>query len=73
MTCRECIEFLGRYLGDELPERQRATFDAHLAECPQCIHYLDAYRRTVELAQATAEPGLVPDDLVRAILAARST
>lgn len=77
MTCREFIEFLMAYLSGELPGGQRAVFDEHLAVCPACVHYLDSYRRTVEVARVVCRcpedevSADVPEDLIRAILAAR--
>ena len=77
MTCKEFVEFLWQYLEAELSESQRRTFDEHLADCPDCVSYLDSYRATVRLARAAqaddrAElPGDVPEELVRAILEAR--
>ena len=76
MTCREVIDFLGDYQAGELPEAQRFEFDRHLAICDACVAYLQNYRLVIELgkkAYAAADPGLqeVPEDLVKAILAAR--
>ena len=70
MTCRVFIAFLDRYLDGALPERKRAVFEAHLAECTACVHYLEAYRETVRLSRDAFDPARVPEDLVRAILAA---
>lgn len=78
MTCRELIEFLWKYVEGELSESQRATFDAHLAVCPECVQYLESYRETARLcgeafAGSAAEiPTNVPQEFVRAILDARS-
>ncbi len=78
MTCKELVDFLGSYVAGELPEGQRFTFDAHLAVCPDCVNYLESYRETIRLgsealaAGETEIPDEVPDDLVRAILEARS-
>ena len=46
---------------------------SHLAECPDCVNYLQSYLATIRLEEAAfAEPAeVVPEDLVRAILAAR--
>ena len=77
MTCRELIDFLGAYLGGELSEEVRLRFDEHLAACPECSAYLKTYRETVKLAQGAFQdpddlvPADVPEDLVKAILAAR--
>ena len=78
MTCREMVDFLMAYLDGELPDDQRARFDAHLAACPPCVTYLETYRETVALGKAVCQrdedptPDDVPEALVQAILAART-
>jgi len=77
VTCRDFAEFLADYLADELPPEVRNAFDDHLAHCPSCVIYLNTYRDTLVLAKAALEgphaplPDDVPEDLVRAIVAAR--
>ena len=79
LTCRDLIEFLRAYLDGELPAAMRQRFEDHVDACPPCLHYLDSYRETIALtAQAFADggpddavPDEVPEELVRAILAAR--
>jgi anti-sigma factor RsiW len=77
MMCREAIAFLLDYLSNELSAEQRREFEEHLAECPACQAYLQTYQQTIRLGKLVmAEPdalaaGQVPEDLVRAILAAR--
>lgn len=77
MTCREFADFIADYLAGELPSQTLARFEHHLSLCPNCKRYLDGYRATVNLGKAAfgaadaAVPDDVPDDLVKAILAAR--
>lgn len=76
MTCRELVQFLMSYLDGELSQAERTLFEEHLGECPDCVAYLATYREAVRLGKAVcsgevAVPSEVPDDLVRAILAAR--
>lgn len=75
MTCQELIGFLGRYLDDELSAAVRRRFEGHLGVCPDCVSYLHSYRLTITLGRAACVdeevPEEVPEDLVRAILAAR--
>ena len=79
MTCREFINFLVEYLAGELTDTERAAFDHHLEICESCVAYLKNYQSTIELGRvAVAElddpvPSDVPEELVRAILAARQT
>jgi anti-sigma factor RsiW len=78
LTCREFAEFLSDYLSRELSAAERAAFEAHLAECPTCVTYLDTFQKTIQLSKAAyadSEGGLpdeVPEELVQAILAARN-
>jgi anti-sigma factor RsiW len=78
MNCREFVDFLMDYLEDALPAAQRTVFIAHLDGCPACITYLETYRETVRLGKQLCGdpegpvPQEVPEDLVQAILAARS-
>jgi anti-sigma factor RsiW len=74
MTCHEFTEFLLAYLDGELPLEQHAEFCRHMDCCPPCGHYLHSYRLTVRLervAFAEADPEDAPEELVRAVLAAR--
>ena len=77
MTCRELVEFLSAYLAGELAAGEQARFDGHLAECPDCVRYLRSYEETMALAKGAFAhpddpvPADVPEELVRAILAAR--
>ncbi len=78
MTCRDFIEFLMDYLAGDLSPEERALFDAHLAMCPACRAYLQTYQETIQLEKALLEPteeavpADVPDQLIQAILAART-
>jgi anti-sigma factor RsiW len=77
VTCRDVASFILEYLENELDGTTRATFEQHLSICPNCVRYLAQYQATIAAARkAFQEPSCtlppVPDDLIRAILAARS-
>lgn len=78
ITCREFEEFVLRYLDGDLATGQRSVFELHLRICRECREYLAAYRRTLELGEAVLAapddpvPGDVPEDLIKAVLAARA-
>lgn len=78
VTCREFVEFLADYLAGELPQPQRDEFNTHLSICPACVSYMKTYVESIRLGKgalaATDEPlpSEVPEEIVRAILAARS-
>lgn len=77
MTCRELVDFLMAYLDRELPLDQRERFERHLAVCPECVDYMTGYIETVRMGKMACAPldapvsGNVPEELVRAILAAK--
>ena len=76
MTCRELVEFLMDYVDGLLSEPERLCFEEHLGECPDCVAYLATYREAIRLGKEActagdAIPAEVPEDLVRAVLAAR--
>jgi anti-sigma factor RsiW len=77
VTCREFADFMADYLSGELPTDVRARFDDHLGVCSNCVRYLAGYRASIVLGKQAFSasddplPGDVPDDLVKAILAAR--
>ena len=77
MTCREFSDFIMDYQSGELSSELRARFDQHLALCVNCRKYLTSYEETVKLGKTAFDdehaelPANVPDELVRAILAAR--
>ena len=78
MTCRELIEVLDEYLEGRMAPGPRGVFEAHLAECPYCVDYLESYRETLRRVGRAFDdpdaelPGDVPEELVAAVLAARA-
>lgn len=80
LTCREVTDFLMDYVSGDLPLWTRAKFEFHLQICSNCRTYLQSYRDTIALGKAAfddpetpAGAADVPEDLVKAILAARRT
>jgi len=77
MKCRELADFLMDYVSGELPEENRAHFELHLDRCRNCREYLVQYEGCVKAGRiACGEtsdelPANVPEDLVKAVLAAR--
>ena len=77
MTCREFADFMMEYLSGELPSKSRVQFEHHLSLCVNCRKYLTSYEETVKLGKRAfddedaALPADVPEELVKAILAAR--
>ena len=77
MTCRQFADFMMDYVSGELSSESRAEFQYHLSLCGNCRRYLAGYQETVKLGKRAFEdddaivPSQVPEELVKAILAAR--
>lgn len=77
MNCRECSEFILRYLEGELAADESSSFEVHLDRCPPCRRYLDQYQLTVKAGKTACAdadgpgPADVPEELIRAILQSR--
>jgi anti-sigma factor RsiW len=78
LTCRDFINFIVDYLSNELSQSEREKFEFHLADCPHCAKYLASYQTTITFGRLTfsdLDGGVsdeVPEELVQAILKARS-
>jgi anti-sigma factor RsiW len=53
MSCKELVELVTDYLEGALSSRDRARFEAHLAECPWCVEYVGQIERTVAVVGST--------------------
>jgi anti-sigma factor RsiW len=61
LVCRELVELVTEYLDDTLSRRDRARFEAHLAACTNCTHYVEQFRETVRLTGTLQESDVSPD------------
>jgi anti-sigma factor RsiW len=76
LVCREFVELVTDYLEGALAERERARFEAHLAECDGCTGYLEDMRRLVGTLRETPAPPADPathEALLRAFRDLRDT
>ncbi len=51
MTCRELVEHLLDFVGDELTPEQRDRISKHLCECPPCVTLVETYQITIRLSR----------------------
>jgi anti-sigma factor RsiW len=47
LSCQELVELVTAYVEGALGSDERARFDAHLTECPDCVEYVAQFRRTI--------------------------
>jgi anti-sigma factor RsiW len=67
IVCQQAVELVTDYLEGALSPRDRARFEAHLAECPHCREYLEQMRATIAALGRIEAESLAPqvrDDLV---------
>jgi anti-sigma factor (TIGR02949 family) len=72
-NCKDVFAMLSEYLDRELNAETCADIEAHLADCPPCIEFLNSLKRTIGLCKdcepVEAPPPLTPqqkDQLVAA-------
>ena len=61
VVCRRAVELVTDYLEGALSRRERARFEAHLAECPHCTEYLAEMRRTLDVLGRIEPESLDPE------------
>ena len=77
MKCKELASFLFDYVSGDLADDERTHFEFHLSKCGNCHEYLVQYQMTIKAGKiACGEtsdelPKNIPEDLVKAVLAAR--
>jgi len=51
-TCKQMTELVYDYLHDALGPRVKRDFTKHLAICPDCISFLNTYKKTVQITRS---------------------
>ncbi len=49
LVCQEVVELVTEYLEGTMSAGDRARFEAHIADCPNCTRYLAQMRRTLDV------------------------
>ncbi len=69
LTCQQVVELVTEYLDGVMEPRRRARFEAHLAGCDGCTHYLEQFRTTVAVV-GRLDFGDVPAPVMSELLSA---
>jgi anti-sigma factor RsiW len=69
MTCRQVVELMTDYLEGNLPARDRALFEEHIAGCDGCRAYLAQLRTTRDVVGKMADE-LMPASVERELIEA---
>jgi anti-sigma factor RsiW len=70
MACRELVQLVTDYLDDALTDDDQRRFEEHLAECPDCVTFVDQFRSTIVAVGHLATDAPVPPETRDALLAA---
>ena len=60
MTCRELVEHLLDFVGDELAPEHREKIVEHLCKCPPCEALVETYQITIRLSRQLPRAPLPP-------------
>lgn len=51
-TCKDATNLILDYLTGDLSGDKQDEFERHLDECPDCVAFLNTYKKTLELTKA---------------------
>lgn len=54
LECKEIFAQLSAYIDAELPNATCEEIQAHIADCPPCVEFVNSLRRTVDLCHGHA-------------------
>ncbi len=66
-TCRQMIDLVLDYLTNKLSPRVKREFEQHLGICPDCVNFLQTYKKTVAVTNSvkpTDIPANVHDNIL---------
>jgi hypothetical protein len=69
LSCREIVELVTEFLEGTMDDPLRTAFEAHLAKCDGCTHYLEQMEATIRLA-GSIEPDALSAEFQEGLLAA---
>ena len=61
LICQEIVELVTEYLEGTMDADLSAAFDAHLAKCDGCSHYLEQIEATIRIAGTIEPDALTPE------------
>jgi hypothetical protein len=52
LNCKNAVSLIADYLAASLAPQVKRAFDEHLEACPDCVAFLQTYRKTIEITGA---------------------
>jgi anti-sigma factor RsiW len=51
-TCKQATSLILSYLTGELDPLTKQSFESHLLECPDCVSFLNTYKKTAQFTRS---------------------
>ena len=67
-SCKKITELIFNYLTDRLAPSVRGEFERHLRICPDCVNFLNTYKKTISLTGSLSARE-IPRNVRRTVLA----
>jgi anti-sigma factor RsiW len=61
LVCQRVVELVTDYLEGTMPPRERARFETHIADCPNCRRYLAQMRTTLAVLGSIEPEAVAPE------------
>ena len=52
VSCKSITDLIWKYVSDRLSPTLKCEFEEHLRICPDCVNFLNTYKKTVSLARS---------------------
>jgi anti-sigma factor RsiW len=63
LVCKEVVELVTDYLEGTMAPRERARFESHIADCPNCRRYLAQMRITLDVLGRIEAEAVAPETM----------
>jgi hypothetical protein len=59
-TCKQMTDLVFNYLNDKLSPNVKRDFQQHLQICPDCVNFLNTYKKTVSVTRSIRPEEIPP-------------
>ena len=73
LNCQSLVELVTAYLDDTLTPADHREFEAHLADCDDCVHHVEQMRHTIAITGRLTEDDVPAADMATMLVAFRAT
>ena len=65
MTCQQVADLIRDYLAEELNPEIAAAFQEHLRRCPDCVAFINTYKKTTQAVESLRYEEIPADMQIR--------